>query len=98
MAALADKVLQLLPGNVLKAQNLHQAMFEVEDADAEPGTVVQVLRTGYTIGDRLLLAREREFDQRYQGAKDLELQRLLDDAQLAARPDGGLLQGGAQAG
>ena len=34
--------------------NLHQAMFEVEDADAEPGTVVQVLRTGYTIGDRLL--------------------------------------------
>ena len=36
--------------------NLHQAMFEVEDADAEPGTVVQVLRTGYTIGDRLLRA------------------------------------------
>jgi len=34
--------------------NLHQAMFEIEDADAEPGTVVQVLRTGYTIGDRLL--------------------------------------------
>jgi molecular chaperone GrpE len=34
--------------------NLHQAMFEVEDAEAEPGTVVQVLRTGYTIGDRLL--------------------------------------------
>jgi molecular chaperone GrpE len=34
--------------------NLHQAMFEVDDPDAEPGTVVQVLRTGYTIGDRLL--------------------------------------------
>ena len=34
--------------------NLHQAMFELEDAEAEPGTVVKVLRTGYTIGDRLL--------------------------------------------
>jgi molecular chaperone GrpE len=36
--------------------NLHQAMFEIDDPDAEPGTVVQVLRTGYTIGDRLLRA------------------------------------------
>jgi len=36
--------------------NLHQAMFEVDDPEAEPGTVVQVLRTGYTIGDRLLRA------------------------------------------
>jgi molecular chaperone GrpE len=36
--------------------NLHQAMFEVDAPDAEPGTVVQVLRTGYTIGDRLLRA------------------------------------------
>ena len=31
-------------------------MFEVDEPDAEPGTVVQVLRTGYTIGDRLLRA------------------------------------------
>lgn len=34
--------------------NLHQAMFEVEDADQPPGTVNQVLQVGYTIGDRLL--------------------------------------------
>ncbi len=36
--------------------NQHQAVFEVESADAEPGTVVQVLRDGYTIHDRLLRA------------------------------------------
>jgi len=34
--------------------NLHQAMFEVEDADQTPGNVNQVLQVGYTIGDRLL--------------------------------------------
>ena len=34
--------------------NLHQAMFEVEDPKAEPGTVLQVMQIGYTIGDRLL--------------------------------------------
>ena len=34
--------------------NFHQAMFEVEDADQEPGTVVQVVQVGYVIGDRLL--------------------------------------------
>jgi molecular chaperone GrpE len=34
--------------------NLHQAMFEVEDANVAPGTVVQVLQVGYTMHDRLL--------------------------------------------
>lgn len=34
--------------------NFHQAMFEVEDSDATPGTVVQVVQSGYTIRDRLL--------------------------------------------
>ncbi len=34
--------------------NLHQAMFEVPGADAEPGTVVQVVQAGYVIGERLL--------------------------------------------
>ncbi len=33
---------------------LHQAMFEVPGADAEPGTVVQVVQAGYVIGERLL--------------------------------------------
>lgn len=34
--------------------NFHQAMFEVESADEAPGTVVQVVQTGYVIKDRLL--------------------------------------------
>jgi molecular chaperone GrpE len=34
--------------------NLHQAMFEVETADEAPGTVVQVVQTGYVLNDRLL--------------------------------------------
>ena len=38
--------------------NLHQAMFEVPTADAEPGTVVQVIQMGYTIHDRLLRAAQ----------------------------------------
>jgi len=33
-----------------------QAMFEVEDASAAPGTVVQVIQAGYSIGDRVLRA------------------------------------------
>ena len=34
--------------------NLHQAMFEVEETDKEPGIVVQVLQPGYAIDDRIL--------------------------------------------
>jgi molecular chaperone GrpE len=34
--------------------NLHQAMYEVEEADAPAGTIVQVLQPGYVMRDRLL--------------------------------------------
>ena len=34
--------------------NLHEAMFEVEVPDKEPGTVIQVIQRGYRIHDRLL--------------------------------------------
>jgi molecular chaperone GrpE len=34
--------------------NFHQAMMEVEDLTKPPGTVVQVLQTGYVLRDRLL--------------------------------------------
>ena len=34
--------------------NLHQAMFEVPNADVPSGTVVQVVQTGYVIGERVL--------------------------------------------
>src|SRR5690606_36844074 len=32
--------------------NFHQAMFEVQNADVPAATVVQVVQTGYVIGDR----------------------------------------------
>ena len=34
--------------------NLHQAMYEVPDSDAAPGTVAQVIQAGYMLGDRVL--------------------------------------------
>jgi len=34
--------------------NLHQAMFEIPDANVPAGTVVQVMQPGYTIGERVL--------------------------------------------
>jgi molecular chaperone GrpE len=34
--------------------HLHQAMFEVPDTSVPTGTVVQVVQSGYTIGDRIL--------------------------------------------
>ena len=34
--------------------NLHQAMFEVPTNDAEPGTVIEVVQSGYQLHDRLL--------------------------------------------
>ena len=34
--------------------NLHQAMFEVEKDDVEPGYVTEVVQEGYMIGERLL--------------------------------------------
>ena len=34
--------------------NLHEALFEMDDASKPPGTVVQVVETGYVLKDRLL--------------------------------------------
>jgi molecular chaperone GrpE len=34
--------------------NKHQAMFETESADHAPGSIIQVMQTGYVIADRLL--------------------------------------------
>ena len=34
--------------------NLHQAMLQIDDSEADAGTVVQVLQVGYTINGRLL--------------------------------------------
>ncbi len=34
--------------------NYHQAMIEIEDAQKEPGTIIQEIQKGFTIKDRLL--------------------------------------------
>jgi len=34
--------------------NVHQAMFEVPDADVPPGHVAQVIQAGYMLGERML--------------------------------------------
>jgi molecular chaperone GrpE len=34
--------------------NFHQAMYEVPDSSAAPGTVAQVIQSGFTIGERVL--------------------------------------------
>ena len=34
--------------------NLHQAMMEIEDNEKEPGTIIQEIQKGFTIGNRLL--------------------------------------------
>jgi molecular chaperone GrpE len=34
--------------------NLHQAMFEIDGSGQAPGTIVQVIESGYVIADRLL--------------------------------------------
>ena len=34
--------------------NLHQAMYEVPDSDAAPGSVAQVIQAGYMLGERVL--------------------------------------------
>lgn len=55
-----DKVFGLHGISKIAAQGLpldpnqHQAMLEVPSADAEPGTVLQVLQAGYVIKERLL--------------------------------------------
>ena len=40
--------------NEVSDPNLHQAMFEVEKEDMEPGYVAEVVQEGYMIGERLL--------------------------------------------
>ena len=34
--------------------NFHQAMSEIENDDAEPGTIMQEIQAGYMLGERLL--------------------------------------------
>jgi len=42
------------PQGVKFDPNLHQAIFEVPDADVAPGSIAQVIQPGYMIGERVL--------------------------------------------
>lgn len=45
---------KIKPKGEMFDHNLHQAVFEVETEDAEPGTVMEVIQDGYVINERLL--------------------------------------------
>lgn len=45
---------KIVPLNEKFDPHRHQAMFEIEQSDQTPGTVVQVLQSGYIMHDRLL--------------------------------------------
>jgi molecular chaperone GrpE len=47
-------IARIEPMGVKFDPHFHQAMFEVPDASSPPGTVVQVMQAGYTIGERCL--------------------------------------------
>jgi len=38
--------------------SLHEALFEIPDADKDPGTVGQVLKTGFSLKDRVIRAAQ----------------------------------------
>ena len=57
--------------------NFHQAMSEIEDDKAEPGTIIQEIQAGYMLGERLLrpalvsVAKKREIkDEENKEKKD----------------------------
>lgn len=43
-----------MPLNEKFDHNLHQALFDIPNNDVEPGTVLQVVQSGYSLKDRLL--------------------------------------------
>ena len=47
-------ITRINPEGELFDYNLHQAMFEKETTDVEPGTIVEVMQPGWTLHDRLL--------------------------------------------
>ncbi len=47
-------IIKIAPLNEAFDHNFHQAIMEVEDTGKEPGSVVEVLQSGYKIHDRLL--------------------------------------------
>ena len=47
-------IVKITPDGEKFDHNFHQAMFEVENPDAETGTIIQVIQPGYVLKERLL--------------------------------------------
>ena len=69
-------IVRIDPAGKAFDHHLHEAMFEVETTDAEPGTVVHVVQMGYRIHERLLrparvgVAKRRKGDRGEGGEKN----------------------------
>ena len=63
-------VVRIDPAGKTFDHHLHEAMFEVEAADAEPGAVVHVVQVGYRIHDRLLRPARVGVAKRRRGDRD----------------------------
>jgi molecular chaperone GrpE len=48
------KIKKVLSKDAVFDPNIHQAMFEVEAEEKNPGIVIEVIQEGYKIGERLL--------------------------------------------
>ena len=49
-----NRIKKILVTNKKFDPNFHQAMSEVEDDKADPGTILQEIQAGYLLGERLL--------------------------------------------
>ena len=60
--------------------NFHQAMMEIEDNNKEPGTIVQEIQKGFTIGDRLLRPSLVAVSKKFENTdkKDKENEEILE--------------------
>jgi molecular chaperone GrpE len=67
--------------------NLHQAIFEVSDANVASGSVAQVIQPGYMIGERVL--RPAMVGVSKGGPKTAPLEQPADEKQTSQEPDFG---------
>ena len=49
-----NRIKKIVSKNVKFDPNFHQAMSEIEDDKAEPGSIIQEIQAGYMLGERLL--------------------------------------------
>jgi molecular chaperone GrpE len=75
------------PQGVKFDPNLHQAIFEVFDANVTPGSIAQVIQPGYMIGERVL--RPAMVGVSKGGPKTAPPEQPADEKQTSQEPDFG---------